>query len=301
MIYNDSDAPAHHLFVLLPPITAQSQQVLPDPLVVIQICLEGNISKKAALASLEKGTRSASGDMIPWVMSQQFQDDDFASLNGARIVRIAAHPDYIGMGYGARAVELLEQYYKGKFFDLNEDGEEKESVLESVSRVGDAELEEATLQSDEIKVRDAATMPALLLKLSERPLKQSEHLNWIGVSFGLTQPLQKFWKRAGFVPLYIRQTQNDITGEHTCMMLKALTADNSSLAVSTRPEWLTDFAWDFRRRLLELLAYRFKSFSPIVVLSILEAVGACRGSNTDLSNGRGLDSGLNIHLKPHCF
>lgn len=43
-----------------------------------------------------------------------------------------------------------------------------------------------------------------------------------GVSYGLTQNLLKFWKRAGFVPVYIRQTPNDLTGEYSCIMLKTL-------------------------------------------------------------------------------
>jgi N-acetyltransferase 10 len=35
-----------------------------------------------------------SGDLLPWTISAQFQDNDFPSLAGARIVRIATHPDY---------------------------------------------------------------------------------------------------------------------------------------------------------------------------------------------------------------
>lgn len=87
-----SDAPAHHLFVLLPPLN-EDESTLPDPLVVIQVALEGNISKEYIMTQLAKGVRSG-GDLIPWLVSQQFQDDDFAMLSGARIVRIATHPDY---------------------------------------------------------------------------------------------------------------------------------------------------------------------------------------------------------------
>jgi N-acetyltransferase 10 len=91
-----SDAPGHRLFVLLPPINedeADGSSRLPEPLVVLQVALEGRISKKSILNSLERGQR-AGGDLIPWTISQQFQDDDFASLSGARVVRIAVHPDY---------------------------------------------------------------------------------------------------------------------------------------------------------------------------------------------------------------
>jgi N-acetyltransferase 10 len=64
-----SDAPAHHLFVLLPPLR-DDESTLPDPLVVVQVALEGNISKQAILDSLSRGLRSG-GDLIPWIISQQ--------------------------------------------------------------------------------------------------------------------------------------------------------------------------------------------------------------------------------------
>lgn len=34
----------------------------------------------------------ALGDLIPWTIAQQYNDSEFASLSGARIVRIATHP-----------------------------------------------------------------------------------------------------------------------------------------------------------------------------------------------------------------
>ena len=45
------------------------------------------------------------------VFCAQYQDDDFGQLSGARIVRIATHPDYQGMGYGKRAIEQLKAFY----------------------------------------------------------------------------------------------------------------------------------------------------------------------------------------------
>jgi N-acetyltransferase 10 len=92
-----SDAPAHHLFVLLPPIK-DDESHLPEPLVVLQVALEGNISKSAIMDGLSRGLR-AGGDMIPWLISQQFQENKFALLSGARIVRIATHPDYANVSY----------------------------------------------------------------------------------------------------------------------------------------------------------------------------------------------------------
>ena len=81
-----SDAPAHRLFVLLGPQSASSsssssgsgsEPSLPDVLCVIQVCLEGKISGASVSAALSRGARSA-GDLIPWTVAQQFQDDTFA-------------------------------------------------------------------------------------------------------------------------------------------------------------------------------------------------------------------------------
>ncbi|KAI9205764.1 GNAT acetyltransferase 2-domain-containing protein [Polychytrium aggregatum] len=278
-----SDAPAHHLFVLLPPIDEGKTTTLPEPLCVIQVCLEGNIAKGTALSSLARGVRQ-SGDLIPWVVAQQFQDDDFASLSGARVVRVATHPDYTSMGYGGRALELLEKYYRGEVQSLDEDAD-MDSL--EITRVSEAELQNATLQTDEIRVRDPATMPPLLLTLSQRPPK--EHLHWLGVSYGVTASLHKFWKRCGFSPVYLRQTANDLTGEHTCIMLKTIHRAGSSLddVMVERNDWLGQFTWDFRKRFLELLSYQFRKFSPVMVMGVLESA-----QTGDVKRGSGADAAL---------
>ena len=49
------------------------------------------------------------GDMIPWTVGQQYQDPEFPLLSGARIVRIAAHPEMSRAGYGSRAMQLLRR------------------------------------------------------------------------------------------------------------------------------------------------------------------------------------------------
>ncbi|CAG8442410.1 11983_t:CDS:10 [Rhizophagus irregularis] len=256
-----SDAPAHHLFVLLPPIK-EGDNSLPDPLCVVQVCLEGEISKQTVLNSLSRG-QQPSGDLIPWLISQQFQDDDFANLSGARIVRIATHPDYIKMGYGSRCLELLTSFYQGEFSALNEN---EDYHQENIVRVDDAELENADLRNEEIKIRDPRKMPPLLLKLSE---KRPVRLHYLGVSFGLTSPLHKFWKRAGFIPLYIRQTPNSLTGENTCVMLKALKSDD--LVTTCDPEWLAAFSKDFRRRFLTFSKSALESYLSVYDLKRLES------------------------------
>ena len=63
-----SDAPAHRIFCLLGPI--KPGEMLPEILCVIQVALEGEISKASVMKSLSRGVR-ASGDLIPWTVSQQ--------------------------------------------------------------------------------------------------------------------------------------------------------------------------------------------------------------------------------------
>ena len=94
-----SDAPAHHLFCLLGPVgsgknstTTQSHEVF----CAIQVALEGEISSSSIMQGLSRGQRS-SGDLIPWTIGQQFLDQDFPKLSGARIIRIATHSDYQGV------------------------------------------------------------------------------------------------------------------------------------------------------------------------------------------------------------
>ncbi|XP_071957067.1 RNA cytidine acetyltransferase-like [Antedon mediterranea] len=246
-----SDAPAHHIFCLLGPVDT-TLNTLPEVLCVLQVCLEGEISKATIMNSLSKGKR-ASGDLIPWTISQQFQDNEFASLSGARVIRIATHPDYQGMGYGRRSLTLLQQYYEGKFPSLNE-------ATENVKDIRTVENEAVDLLEEVIAPRK--TLPPLLSKLNERP---AEQLDYLGVSFGLTADLLRFWKRSGFAPVYLRQTQNELTGEHSCIMLKMLSGETEN----NDDSWLMAFYKDFRRRFLSLLSYQFKTYQPGLALNVL--------------------------------
>ncbi|XP_017261286.1 RNA cytidine acetyltransferase [Kryptolebias marmoratus] len=271
-----SDAPAHHLFCLLPPVPP-TQNSLPEVLAVVQVCLEGEISRQSILNSLSRG-RKASGDLIPWTVSEQFQDPDFGSLSGGRVVRIAVNPDYQGMGYGSRALQLLQLYYEGKFPTTDESVQPNHSEIASVSSEAVSLLEEVVTPRKEL--------PPLLLKLSER---RAEKLDYLGVSYGLTAQLLRFWKKAGYTPVYLRQTPNDLTGEHSCVMVKELNTDEAS----EQSRWLSAFWKDFRRRFLSLLSYQFSSFNPSLALSILQNKKSKKEATT-LSS-----SELTAHFTPY--
>lgn len=244
-----SDAPAHHLFCLLGPITKKDQ--LPEILVIIQVALEGKISQQRVDAA---GSR-ASGDLIPWNVSEQFNDKEFTKLSGARVVRIATHPNYQRMGYGKKALQHLKNYYEGKFTSLSEVESDEES--EGFEEIND---DEADLLTEVIKPRKK--IPTLLKRLQER---KPEILDYIGTSYGLTQELLKFWKSQKFVPVYLSQKENNLTGEHSCIMIASLNNDR----VETK-NWLQEYFIDFRRRILKLLPKSFTKYNTALGLSILD-------------------------------
>lgn len=269
-----SDAPGHRLFVLLAPQEPGSTS-LPEPLAVLQVALEGNIARQSVLNSLSRGERT-SGDLIPWTLSQQYQDFDFASLNGARVVRLAVHPHYAQSGYGSRALECIRKYFAGDLLDIAAVAEreakaaaqEEQSFLDA-TRSAKAGSSSEGLQGETISLRDAKRMPALLQRLSDR---RPESIDWLGVSYGLTPQLFRFWKKAGYVPLYVRQVPNDLTGEYTAIMLRGVHQPQPG-ADSDVP-WLAEFARDFRKRFASLLGFKFREFQAVSSLSILEAINS---------------------------
>jgi len=212
--------------------------------------------------------------LIPWTISQQFQDDDFASLSGARVVRVAVHPDMQHMGYGTRALHLLEQFYRGALFDgdCEADAEADEDDPDYARPDSVREEIPSSLHSETLKPR-TGLKPLLVSLAGKRPVR----LHWLGTSFGLTQPLFKFWRRLGMLPVYLRQTCNDITGEHTMIMMKGLLSD--AQVVNCADGWLRAFYEDFRKRFANLLGFQFRAFPPALCLDILE--GADQISTSD--------------------
>ncbi|MEW5317221.1 MAG: hypothetical protein WDW38_008540 [Sanguina aurantia] len=249
-----SDAPAHQLFVLLAPVD-ESKNTLPDVMAVIQIALEGAISKNSSSSSLARG-EMPTGDLIPWTIGQQYQDPEFPMLSGARVVRIAVHPDVGRAGYGTRAVDLLRKYYQGELASL---GDEEDEETEKPSEASQSKVD-ALLLTETLKPRSG--LPPLLVNLSER---KPEHLHYLGVAYGLTQQLYNFWHKSGFEPLYLRQSASDITGEHSIIMVAPLQS-----AEVRGTAWLTPFVDDFKARFMSLLAGTFKDMAPALALSILD-------------------------------
>ncbi|CAN1345012.1 RNA cytidine acetyltransferase 1 [Linum perenne] len=264
-----ADAPAHHLFVLLGPVDDTKNQ-LPDILCVIQVCLEGQISRQSTQKSLREG-HQPHGDQIPWKFSEQFRDTTFPTLSGARIVRIATHPHAMKLGYGSAAVKLLTRYYDGQLAGITEqdvDGDLEETPAVPVKEAAvKASLLEETIQP-------RINLPPLLEPLRER---RAEKLHYLAVSFGLTLDLLRFWRKHKFAPFYIgqipvefRNSWSAITGEHTCMIIKPLHNDDVEANESEELGFFAPFYQDFRLRFLKLLSSSFRSMEYKLAMSVLD-------------------------------
>ena len=57
--------------------------------------------------------------------------------------------------------------------------------------------------------------------------RRPEALQYLGASFGVTAPLLGFWQRAGYLPVYLRQTPSEVSTARTAGHLspEALTLD----------------------------------------------------------------------------
>ena len=105
--------------------------------------------------------------------------------------------------------------------------------------------------------------------------------HYLGTSFGVTKELFNFWKKSKFLPIYLRQTANELTGEHTCLMLRPLNSVGDDNAV-TLPEtilkyadnlseesWASAYTTDFRKRMLNLLGYEFHKLPCSLALALV--------------------------------
>ncbi|EKE41300.1 hypothetical protein ENUP19_0341G0080 [Entamoeba nuttalli] len=247
-----ADAPNHMIFILTGPV--QNGEELPDILAAVQLSLEGGIARKRVSESWFRGKKET-GDLIPWTLTQQFLDDEFAGLMGARVVRICTHPDVTNMGYGSKILQMLELYFTGCIVSLGEMEEESK-----------ADNDQKQMETDEVEVRKE--LEPLLINPGNR---KAEMLDYLGVAFGYTPQLSKFWTCSGYQPTYLRLTANDITGEHSCIMVKQLSKNMGN--------WEEQYTQDFKKRFSLLLGFEFKSMNAVDAFKLVQ----CKNKDSSVS------------------
>lgn len=89
-------------------------------------------------------------------------------------------------------------------------------------------------------------------------------IHYIGTSFGVTKELLGFWRKNLFESVYVRQTANELTGEHSCLMIRPLTGQGEVSLPAGMPQngdWLQLYTGDFRRRMVALLGFEFRAMN----------------------------------------
>lgn len=100
-----------------------------------------------------------------------------------------------------------------------------------------------------------------------------EGLDWLGVGYGATPELLRFWRSNGFSTLHLSTTRNDTSGEYSAIMIEPLSATGDALAERT--------AERFRGRIAGVLSDALDDADPDVVRAALRTVEG--PISTDLS------------------
>lgn len=191
-------------------------------LAFLQVALEGNIGAELE-ASVRSGKHGGTdGNQIPWTISQSCGFPEFAKKKGIRVVRIAVHPEVIGKGYGSVALEQLIRFY-GK--ELNHSGSENSLFSPVTNAVPD-------------------------------------DVQYIGSTFGMTKNLIRFWKKAGFTPVYLSDKKNVITGEHSVTVLRKLAIEDSE-------SWMNSLSERFKIQIYRKLPTVLKDLPPTTAEELL--------------------------------
>jgi len=94
----------------------------------------------------------------------------------------------------------------------------------------------------------------------------SRSVDYLGVSYGATTPLLRFWSANGYRTVHLSTTRNDASGEHSAVMLRPLSAAGDDLADRHA-------AW-FGRRIEGVLSGALDDLDPDVARAALAAADA---------------------------
>ena len=112
---------------------------------------------------------------------------------------------------------MLIKYYEGQLTDADAENLVDEAEQFKLSEAPKFEQGTHGIKDEELKPKK--NMKPILQKLSER---RPVPVHYIGTSFGVTKELLKFWTKNKLESVYVRQTANELTGEHTCLMIRPL-------------------------------------------------------------------------------
>lgn len=188
---------------------------------------EGGLSP-ARCERMYEGERVA-GNMLPDLLTSQLRDPEAGLPRGLRVVRIAVHEHARDRGLGTELLDSIR--------------EEFSTAGTSAPHAGDTDAQRP---------------------LAVRHEQAGGAFDYLGVGFGATPPLLRFWRAAGYRTVHLSTTRNDRSGEHSTLLVHPLTDDGEDL-LARNDRW-------FRRRIGSVLADGLADCEPAIVAGTLRAV-----------------------------
>jgi tRNA(Met) cytidine acetyltransferase len=102
--------------------------------------------------------------------------------------------------------------------------------------------------------------------LSEIREEFAGEIDWLGVGYGATPELLRFWRRNGYRTVQLSTTRNDTSGEYSALMLDPLSEAGSDLH-GRHSRW-------FASRIASMLADPLRDADPDVIRALLRSVEA---------------------------
>jgi len=191
------------------------------------------------------------GNMLPDVLTSQLRDEAAATPVGARVLRIATHPAVRSRGLGSL---LLSRIRTEAATGIDEWADAPQP---------DAEPPVLAAETESLHPADAAVATA-------------DGLDWLGVGYGATPELLRFWRRAEYRTVHIATTRNDTSGEYSVLMLLPLSPAGGHLHDRT--------ARRFVRRIRGICADPLDDAEPGVLRAALTATASAAAPDPDLTD-----------------
>ncbi|WP_418285824.1 tRNA(Met) cytidine acetyltransferase TmcA [Halorubrum sp. DTA46] len=172
------------------------------------------------------------GNMVPDLLTSQLRDEEAAAPRGIRTVRIATHHALRDEGFGSR---LLDEVHA-----------EFESGGDTAGGGGDTAGGGGNAAADGV--------------------------DYFSVGYGATPRLLRFWQRAGYRTVHLSTSRNDVSGEHSAIMLRPAGEDDG--AENPGRTLLDRHAVAFRDRERDGLSDAHRDVDPDVVGGALRACSA---------------------------
>ncbi|GFU22064.1 RNA cytidine acetyltransferase [Nephila pilipes] len=235
-LVNLADSPNYNIFCLLPPMN-KFKQTFSGLICAILVHLEQEIPDHI----IHCGTNldePISNCFNEWKV-KNMTTARFLPVQGIHVLNIVTHQNYRKMGYGLRALQLLQEFYEGKCISLDEN------------------LGPHSTRTETCLENNSVDFP-ILQQLTEI---QPDSIEYLFVSCNLSSESLRFWKKNSFIPAYISEKTNS-EGEHMLFMIKPI---EETFKQRIEKYWL-----NFQNHYCCHLGAEFRNFKASLALSVMQ-------------------------------